>query len=97
MSFYVSVFVFNAPGLQTGEYNPFNMERSFHGANAETTCINWSFDSKLLAIGSKDTTIKIYSLKRWMNFRPITLGSHSGVIIACFFENKNYNIYTISK
>ncbi|XP_050453821.1 periodic tryptophan protein 2 homolog [Cataglyphis hispanica] len=91
------VFVFNAPGLQTGNYNPFIMERAFHGATAETTCISWSFDSKLLAVGSKDTTIKIYSLQKWANLKWITLGGHSDVIVACFFESKDYDMYTISK
>ncbi|XP_070161171.1 periodic tryptophan protein 2 homolog [Polyergus mexicanus] len=91
------VFVFNAPGLQTGNYNPFIMERAFHGATAETTCISWSFDSKLLAVGSKDTTIKIYSLQKWANLKWITLGGHSNVIVACFFESKDYDMYTISK
>ncbi|XP_012530275.2 periodic tryptophan protein 2 homolog [Monomorium pharaonis] len=91
------VFVFNAPGLQTGDYNPFIMERAFHGATAETTCVSWSFDSKLLAVGSKDTTVKIYSLQKWANFRWITLGGHSDVIIACFFEANQYDMYTISK
>ncbi|XP_029169932.1 periodic tryptophan protein 2 homolog [Nylanderia fulva] len=91
------VFVFNAPSLQTGNYNPFILERSFHGATAETTCINWSFDSKLLAVGSKDTTIKIYSLQKYANLRWITLGGHSDVIVACFFEKKDYDMYTISK
>ncbi|XP_012232202.1 periodic tryptophan protein 2 homolog [Linepithema humile] len=91
------VFVFNAPGLQTGDYNPFIMERAFHGATAETTCVTWSFDSKLLVVGSKDTTVKVYSLQKWANFRWVTLGGHSDVIVACFFENKNYDMYTISK
>ncbi|KYM87794.1 Periodic tryptophan protein 2 like protein [Atta colombica] len=91
------VFIFNAPGLQTGDYNPFIMEHAFHGATAETTCVSWSFDSKLLAVGSKDTTVKIYSLQKWANFRWITLGGHSDVIVACFFEAKQYDVYTISK
>ncbi|KYM98308.1 Periodic tryptophan protein 2 like protein, partial [Cyphomyrmex costatus] len=91
------VFIFNAPSLQTGDYNPFIMEQAFHGATAETTCVSWSFDSKLLAVGSKDTTVKIYSLQKWANFRLITLGGHSDVIVACFFEAKQYDMYTISK
>ncbi|XP_014478920.1 PREDICTED: periodic tryptophan protein 2 homolog [Dinoponera quadriceps] len=91
------VFVFNAPCLQSGDYNPFVMAHFFHGSTAETTCLSWSFDSKLLAVGSKDTTIKIYSLQKWANFRSITLGCHSDVIVGCFFENKNYDLYTISK
>ncbi|XP_011146002.1 periodic tryptophan protein 2 homolog isoform X2 [Harpegnathos saltator] len=91
------VFVFNAPRLQCGDYNPFVMTRAFHESTAETTCLNWSFDSKLLAVGSKDTTVKIYSLQKWANFRVTTLGCHSDVIVGCFFESKNYDIYTISK
>ncbi|XP_020278124.1 periodic tryptophan protein 2 homolog [Pseudomyrmex gracilis] len=91
------VFIFNAPGLQTGDYNPFVMEHAFHGATAETTCVTWSFDSNLLAVGSKDTIVRIYSLRRWANFRWITLGGHSDVIVECFFEKNNYNLYTISK
>lgn len=95
--FSVLVIVFNAPGLQTGDYNPFIMERAFHGHTAETTVVNWSFDSTLLAVGAKDTTVKIYSLQNWANFRSITLGSHSDIIVACFFEKKSYDISTLSK
>ncbi|RLU14873.1 hypothetical protein DMN91_012760 [Ooceraea biroi] len=92
-----SVFVFNAPGLQTGDYNPFIMEHSYHGATADTTYVTWSFDSKLLAVGSKDALVRIYSLERWANFRRIMLGGHNDVIVACFFKNNSYDIYTISK
>lgn len=73
------------------------MERIFHGAVDETTFIDWSFDSKLLAIGSKDATTKLYSLQKWENFKSITLGCHSDMIIGCFFEKNSYDISTISK
>ncbi|KAG7196594.1 hypothetical protein KM043_013084 [Ampulex compressa] len=92
-----NVFVFNAPGLQTGEYNPFIMERVFHGAAESTTCINWSSDSKLLAVGSKDTFTQIYSLEKWANFKSVMLGGHSNGIVACFFEKNSYDISTISR
>ncbi|KZC03862.1 Periodic tryptophan protein 2 like protein [Dufourea novaeangliae] len=92
-----NVFIFNAPGLQTGEYNPFVMERIFHGAMDETTFINWSYDSKIIAVGSKDNATKIYSLQKYANFRYINLGSHSDAIVACFFEKKNYDLTTISR
>lgn len=92
-----NVFIFNAPGLQSGEYNPFVMERVFHGATDDVTFINWSYDSKLIAVGSKDMTTKVYSLEKYANFRYINLGSHSDVIVACFFEKKNYDLITISK
>ncbi|KOC66252.1 Periodic tryptophan protein 2 like protein, partial [Habropoda laboriosa] len=92
-----NVFIFNAPGLQTGEYNPFIMERVFHTAMDNTTCINWSYDSRLLAVGSKDMSTKIYSLEKYENFRYINLGGHSDGIVACFFEKKSYDLSTISK
>ncbi|XP_043259582.1 periodic tryptophan protein 2 homolog [Colletes gigas] len=92
-----NVFIFNAPGLQTGEYNPFIMERVFHGATDDTTFVNWSYDSKLIAVGSKDMATKIYSLEKYANFRFLNLGSHSDTIVACFFEKKNYDLTTISR
>lgn len=92
-----SVFIFNAPGLQTGEYNPFIMERVFHAAMDDTTFINWSYDSKLLAVASKDMATKIYSLEKYENFRYINLGGHSDEIVTCFFEKRNYDLTTISR
>lgn len=92
-----NVFIFNAPGLQTGEYNPFIMERVFHAAMDDTTFINWSYDSKLLAVASKDMATKIYSLEKYENFRYINLGGHSDEIVTCFFEKRNYDLTTISR
>lgn len=58
------VFVFKAPGPYSGEYNAFIMERVFHGAYDETTCLDWSFDSKILAVGSKDMATKLYPIDK---------------------------------
>lgn len=58
------VLVFKAPGLVTGTHNAFEMERVFHAAYDETTCLNWSSDSKLLAVGAKDMATKLYSFER---------------------------------
>lgn len=60
------VFVFKAPGPFTGEYNAFVMERVFHGANDETTCLDWSSDSTILAVGSKDMTTKLYCMDKYV-------------------------------
>ncbi|XP_076646677.1 periodic tryptophan protein 2 homolog isoform X2 [Halictus rubicundus] len=92
-----NVFIFNAPGLQTGEYNPFIMERVYHGAADETTFVNWSHDSKMIAVGSKDNSTNIYSLQKYANFRYINLGNHSDAIVACYFEKKDYDLTTISR
>lgn len=58
------VFVFKAPNTSTGEYNAFVMERVFHGAYDETTCLDWSSDSRILAVGSKDMATKLYPLDK---------------------------------
>ncbi|KAJ8675269.1 hypothetical protein QAD02_011055 [Eretmocerus hayati] len=92
-----TVFVFTAPGLLTGEYNPFVMERVFHDASDDVSCLQWSFDSKLLLVGSNDTSTRLYSLEKWMNFKKYILGSHSDAVIGCYFERNNYDVSTISR
>ncbi|CAH1183241.1 unnamed protein product [Phaedon cochleariae] len=92
-----NVFVFKAPGPFSGEYNAFVMERVFHGAYDETTCLDWSSDSRILAVGSKDMATKLYPLDKWANFRIYSLGNHTDGIVGCFFEESGYDITTISR
>lgn len=73
------------------------MERVFHGAYDKTTCIDWSDDSKILAVGSKDTNTKLYTLDKWENFKCCTLSSHTDSIVGCFFESNSFDITTISR
>jgi len=40
-----NVLVFHAPG-QTIEFNPFVLYHTFYGAYDETTCIDWTSDSR---------------------------------------------------
>ena len=40
-----NILVFHAPG-QTIEFNPFVLYRTFYGAYDETTCIDWTSDSR---------------------------------------------------
>lgn len=91
------MFIFSAPGLHTDNYNPFVMERVFHDATNDTTCLEWSFDSRMLAVGSLDKSTKLYSLDKWANFKHCSLGVHSASIVACFFEATNYDISTVSE
>lgn len=60
----VSVFVFKAPGPFSGDYNAFIMERVFHGSFDETVCVDWSSNSKILAVGSKDMSAKLYVMEK---------------------------------
>lgn len=73
------------------------MERVFHDATDDVSCIQWSFDSKLLLVGSRDTSTRLYSLEKWMNFKKYILGSHSDAMVGCFFEKNNYDVSTLSR
>lgn len=91
-----SVFVYRTPG-HAREYRPFAIEKVLSTAYDETTCIDWSTDSRLLAVGSKDMTTKVIALHRMTNFSLATLGSHSDVIVKCCFEKDSADLYTLSK
>ncbi|KAI4458257.1 wd40 repeat protein [Holotrichia oblita] len=69
----------------------------FHAAYDETTCVDWSSDSKVIAVGSKDMTVKLYPLDKWSNFKIYSLGSHTDSIVSCFFENNSLDLISISK
>ncbi|XP_063233160.1 periodic tryptophan protein 2 homolog [Bacillus rossius redtenbacheri] len=90
------VFVFKAPGAHSGEYNPFVMERVFHDAYDETTCLDWTSDSRILAAGSKDMMTRLYGLEEFSNFGRSLLGGHSDAMVACFFERDSLDAATLS-
>ncbi|CAN7995425.1 unnamed protein product [Ixodes hexagonus] len=92
-----AVFVYRTPGHTRREYAPFALERVITTAYDETTCIEWSSDSRLLAVGSKDMSVKVLALHRMANFALVTLGSHSDVIVNCFFEKDSADLYTVSR
>lgn len=73
------------------------MERVYHDAYDKTTCIDWSEDSKVLAVGSKDTNTKLYSIDKWANFTSCTLSSHTDSIVGVFFETNSFDVTTISR
>lgn len=92
-----NVFIFKFSAYDFENYKPFIMERVFTGASDDTTCIDWSFDSKLLCVGSKDMTTRLYSIDKEVNIRSYSFTSHSDVMVGCFFEKDNYDLSTISR
>lgn len=92
-----NVFVFKAPGQFAGEFNPFIMERSYHDAFDDTTCIDWTSDSRVLAVGCKDTSVRLYCLDKVANFRTVTLASQSDAIVGVFFEKDSLDVTTVAR
>lgn len=91
------VLIFSAPGEITGEYSPFVLRRSFLGGYDDVTWLDWSSDSKLLAIGCRDSSTKICAVKFTRNFRTYNLSGHTDAIVSCFFEANSLHINTISR
>ena len=92
-----NVLVYKAPGPSSRDYGPFALERVLKGAYDDTTCLTWSSCSQIIAVGSKDTTTRIYALKRFKNFKVYCLGGHSEPIVNVFFEKDSLGCYTLSR
>lgn len=91
------VLIFCAPGEITGEYNPFVLRRRFLGGFDDVTWLDWSSDSRLLAIGCRDSSTKIVAINYTKNFRTYNLSGHTDAIVACFFEANSLHLNTISR
>ncbi|XP_013200254.1 periodic tryptophan protein 2 homolog [Amyelois transitella] len=92
-----TVFIMTAPSSFTGEYRSFVMKRVFKKSNDEVTCLDWSTCSKLLAVGSKDTTTKIYTVDYLDNISMYSLSGHTDKIVGVFFERKSLDLLTVSR
>lgn len=51
----------------------------------------------MLAVGSKDTSVRVYCLDRVANFRTVTLGSQSDAIVGVFFEKDSLDVTTVAR
>lgn len=86
-----------APCAFTGEYRSFVMKRVFKKSNDDTTCLDWSHCSRILAVGSKDTTTKLYTIEYLDNFNMYSLSGHTDKIVGVFFEKKSLDLITVSR
>ncbi|KPI91085.1 Periodic tryptophan protein 2-like [Papilio xuthus] len=92
-----TVFIMTAPTSYTGEFRSFIMKRVYQKAYDDVTCLDWSTCSKLLAVGSKDTTTKIYTVDYLDNINMFSLGGHTDKIVGVFFERKSLDLITVSR
>ncbi len=85
------VLIYQTPG-HGKEFNPFVLQRTFYGAYDETTCLDWSSDSRVLIAGSKDMSSRVHATERFSNLICYVLGGHNEEIIGCFFEKNSLNV-----
>lgn len=88
--------LYHAPGL-VREFNPFVLDKTFFGPYDETTCIDWTDDSRCFSVGSKDMSTWVFGVERWQNLVFYALGGHRDAIVACFFRQNSLDIYTLSR
>lgn len=86
-----------APSYFTGEFRSFVMKRVFKKSLDEVTCLDWSTCSRLLAVGSKDTTTKVYTAEYLDNLNMYSLSGHTDKIVGTFFEKKSLDLITVSR
>ena len=68
----------------------------FQGAYDETTCLSWSSCSRILAVGAKDMTVRIYALEKFKNFSVCSLGGMIDPVVGAYFETDSLDCYTVS-
>ena len=76
---------------------PFTMERVLKGAYDFTTCLDWSSCSRILAVGSRDMTVRIYALSSFSNLSVCCLGGSSDPVVGAFFETNSLDIYSVAR
>ncbi len=91
------VYIFKSPGVITGHFNSFVMERIFYDTHDDIVWMDWSADSRLIVVGSKDNSLKVYGVAKLTNFRPFILSGHSDEIVSCSFEEKTLNLNSVSR
>ncbi|CAG9791750.1 unnamed protein product [Diatraea saccharalis] len=92
-----TVFIMTAPCFFTGQFRSFEMKRVFKKAHDEVTCLDWTTCSRVLAVGSKDTTTKIYTVDYLDNFNMYSLSGHTDKIVGTFFEKNSLDLITVSR
>ncbi|XP_062060510.1 periodic tryptophan protein 2 homolog [Lepus europaeus] len=88
--------MYHAPGRKR-EFNAFVLDKTYFGPYDETTCIDWTDDSKCFVVGSRDMSTWVFGAERWDNLIYYALGGHKDAIVACFFESNSLDLYSLSQ
>ncbi len=93
------VLIYKTPGAMNKEYSPFALDRVLKGAFDDVVTVSWSPCSRIVAVGSKDNTTRLYPVRyRFANFKSYSLGGHTDPVIRTFFQSKDsLNIMTMSR
>ncbi|CAI6347363.1 unnamed protein product [Macrosiphum euphorbiae] len=91
------IFILQTPGHFIGQFNQFALERVFRDILGDTTYVAWTDDSSIFAVGSKDATVRLYTIGNYSNFRPYSLTGHPDTIVGIFFEENSLDLMVVSR
>jgi periodic tryptophan protein 2 len=88
--------IWRTPGT-TREFSPLILSRTIGNLHDETTCLDWSSDSKSIILGSKDLHAQVYMNVSSKYMSSTTLSGHREAVVGCCFGADPHQAYTISK
>mmetsp|Transcript_19339 Transcript_19339/g.41638 ORF Transcript_19339/g.41638 Transcript_19339/m.41638 type:complete len:910 (+) Transcript_19339:58-2787(+) len=94
------VQVWLTPSHMHKEFSPLVLHRTYTGQADDVECICWSSDSSVIAAGSGDSTVRIWTLQTTRNYVPTTLSGHKTGIVGIFFmgtDSRMEKLYSISR
>ncbi|GMH15933.1 hypothetical protein Nepgr_017774 [Nepenthes gracilis] len=94
--------IWRSPGFRK-EFFPFELVRTFADCDDKVTCLSWSPDSSFLLSGSKDLTVRLFSVRKLQGLnRPFLFLGHRDAIVGAYFgvDSKTGSVsrvYSISR
>ena len=78
------------------EFAPLSLVQDYGGFSDQTTCIDWSNDSSLLMVGSKDLSARIYEGIFSKDMRVTVLSGHRDKLLGVYIASDLETAYSIA-
>lgn len=92
------VQVFMVAGVENFQLNPFILQHTHKVTSGKVKTVEWSYDNRLLAMGSEDKQVRIGSaVDRLRNLFLHALAAHKAEVIGSHFCHNSYDLISIDK
>ena len=78
------------------EFAPLSLIREYSGCSDTTTCLDWSRDSSMLIVGSKDLSARLYDGVLSKEMKLTVLSGHRSPLVGVHLANDLETAYTIA-
>lgn len=82
------VQVWCTPNHLRREFAPLVLHRTYTGQSDDVRWLDWTQDSSVLLAGSRDCTVRIWTVHTTRDFEPVTLSGHKGSIVGAYFQHR---------